>query len=70
MLRHARSDRERLLAIDKRTQSIVRAPDGVALLSSLLIAPWGIVTVVFLALLGNHAMLDRLAAWRAGEAQS
>jgi hypothetical protein len=42
----------------------------VALLSTLLVAPWGIITVVFLALLGNHAVLDRLAAWRAGEAQS
>jgi len=40
----------------------------VALLSSLLVAPWGIITVVFLALLGNHAVLDRLAAWRAREA--
>jgi len=42
----------------------------VALLSTLLLAPWGIITVVFLALLGNHAVLDRLAAWRAGETQS
>lgn len=42
----------------------------VALLSTLLVAPWGIITVVFLALLGNHAVLDRLAAWRAREAQS
>ena len=42
----------------------------VALLSTLLFAPWGIITVVFLALLGNHAVLNRLAAWRAGEAQS
>ena len=41
----------------------------VALLSSLLVAPWGIITVVLLALLGNHAVLDRLAAWRAEEAQ-
>ncbi|MCD6554890.1 MAG: YesL family protein [Anaerolineae bacterium] len=36
----------------------------VALLSSLLFAPWGVITVVFLALLGNHAVLNRLAAWR------
>jgi len=40
----------------------------VALLSSLLVAPWGIITVAFLALLGNHAVLDRLAAWREREA--
>ncbi len=39
----------------------------VALLSSLLVAPWGIITVVFLALLGNHAVLNRLVAWRAEE---
>lgn len=42
----------------------------VALFSSLLFAPWGVITVVFLALLGNHAVLNRLAAWRTGEAQS
>ena len=40
----------------------------VALLSSLLFAPWGVITVAFLALLGNHAVLNRLAAWRAREA--
>jgi len=39
----------------------------VALLSSLFVAPWGIITVVFLALLGNHAVLDRLEAYRAKE---
>ena len=39
----------------------------VALLSSLLVAPWGIITVVFLALLGNHAVLNRLVAWQAEE---
>jgi uncharacterized membrane protein YesL len=39
----------------------------VALLSSLLVAPWGIITIVFLALLGNHAVLDRLEAYRAKE---
>ncbi len=38
-----------------------------ALLSSLLVAPWGIITLVFLALLGNHAVLDRLEAYRAKE---
>jgi len=38
-----------------------------ALLSSLLVAPWGIITVVFLALMGNHAVLDRLEAYRAKE---
>ena len=37
----------------------------VALLSTLLFAPWGIITVVFLALLGNHAVLNRLAVHRA-----
>ena len=41
----------------------------VALLSSLLFAPWGVITVAFLALLGNHAVLNRLAAWRTGGAQ-
>lgn len=41
----------------------------VALLSTLLVAPWGIITVVFLALLGNHAVLDRLAAHRAARKQ-
>jgi len=41
----------------------------VALLSTLFVAPWGIITVAFLALLGNHAILNRLAAWRAREAQ-
>lgn len=39
----------------------------VALLSSLLFAPWGVITVVFLALLGNHAVLNRLAAHRAAQ---
>lgn len=39
----------------------------VALLSTLLVAPWGIITVVFLALLGSHAVLDRLEAYRAKE---
>jgi len=37
----------------------------VALLSTLLFAPWGIITVAFLALLGNHAVLNRLAVHRA-----
>lgn len=35
------------------------------LLSTLLLMPWAIVTVAFLALLGNHAVLNRLAAHRA-----
>jgi len=35
------------------------------LLSSLLLTPWAIVTVSFLALLGNHAIQNRLAAHRA-----
>ena len=39
----------------------------VALLSILLVAPWGIITVVFLALLGNHAVLNRLAFHRAAQ---
>jgi hypothetical protein len=30
----------------------------------------GIITVIFLALMDNHAVLNRLAAWRAGETQS
>jgi uncharacterized membrane protein YesL len=42
----------------------------VALLSSLLFALWGGISVAFFALLGNHAVLNRLAAWRAGEAES
>ncbi|HIP95997.1 MAG TPA: DUF624 domain-containing protein [Anaerolineae bacterium] len=42
----------------------------VALLSSLFLMPWGIITVVFLALLGNNAVLNRLVAWRAEGAQS
>jgi hypothetical protein len=41
-----------------------------ALFSSLLFALWGGISVAFFALLGNHAVLNRLAAWRAGEAQS
>jgi uncharacterized membrane protein YesL len=36
----------------------------IALLSALLVAPWGVITVAFLALLGNHAVLDRVTAWR------
>jgi len=39
----------------------------VALLSTLLFAPWGVITIAFLALLGNHAVLNRLAAWREKE---
>lgn len=39
----------------------------VALLSSLLFAPWGVITVAFLALLGNHAVLNRLAIHRAAQ---
>ena len=39
----------------------------VALLSTLLFAPWGIITVVFLALLGNHAVLNRLTVHRAAQ---
>ena len=42
----------------------------VALLSSLLFAPWAVITVAFLALLGNHAVLNRVAAWREGEPPS
>jgi hypothetical protein len=38
-----------------------------ALLSSLLFALWGVITVVFLALLGNHAVLNRLAVHRAAQ---
>ena len=38
-----------------------------ALLSTLLVAPWGVITVAFLALLGNHAVLDRLEAYHAKE---
>jgi len=41
-----------------------------ALLSSLLVAPWGVVTVAFLALLGNHAVLNRLAVHRAAQEES
>ena len=37
------------------------------LLSTLLFAPWGIITVVFLALLGNHAVLNRLGFHRAAQ---
>ncbi len=41
-----------------------------ALLSSLLVAPWGVITVAFLALLGNHAVVNRVAAWREREPPS
>lgn len=37
------------------------------LLSSLILMPWAIVTVSFLALLGNHAVRNRLAAHRAAD---
>jgi len=40
------------------------------LLSSLLLMPWAIVTVAFLALLGNCAVLNRLAAHRASGDQA